>query len=415
MSPKLRVCIQWPRFGPYHMGRLQAVHERLAADGMELVALETASKDALYAWSEMEATTDFQRVQVFPGQVFESIPPAVMHAEVVSALDRMDPDIVFIHTYSFPDSRACLEWCKKRNRSAVVMTDSKEDDAPRNGFREWLKSGLIQSYDAALLGGTPQRRYFEKLGFPPDGIFLGYDVVDNAYFRQAAEKSKASDLSGLPGLGPGDGPDHAPFFLASNRFIPAKNLDRLLMAYSAYRRLSDNPWRLIMLGDGELRPQLEAAAPDGVVFAGFRQIEDIPAYYGAAACFIHPCLKDTWALVVNEAMACGLPVLVSTRAGCHVDLVEHGENGYRFDPEDVGTMTSLMMRVAEHTDWRKRAGRRSLEIIAEWDLDRFVSGVYDAMVYCKETPRVPYHARGRAIVALMKRTRSTTAFHTAEI
>lgn len=408
----LRVCVQWPRFGPYHLARLRAVHETFCEQGMELVALETASRDALYAWKQEQDDTVFRRVQAFPGQVYENIAPRAMHAGIQEALDRIDPDVVAIHTYSLPDSRACLDWTRKRGRRAIVMTDSKADDAERSAWREWLKSGLIQSYDAALLAGEPQRAYFESLGFTSTAIFLGYDVVDNTYFAEAAARFAARDrasLSHLPGL---EQPE--PYFLASNRFLERKNLERLLDAYGAYRSSVAEPWRLIMLGDGHLRSHLEAVAPEGVIFPGFRQIEEIPAYYAHAGCFIHPCVIDTWALVVNEAMACGLPVLVSTGAGCHVDLVQVGVNGYTFDPFQPDDMTALMSTVSQDPDWRRNASDASRALIADWDLDRFTSALSDAVGYAMKRDTEWYRMRARLIVGLLRLSSSPTAFHTVE-
>lgn len=381
---------------------------------MELIALETAAKDDLYAWRQESDALPFERVQAFPGRVFESIVPRDMHAGMQAALDRLDPDVVAIHTYSLPDSRACLDWVRRHGRRAIVMTDSKADDAVRSPWREWLKAGLVGSYDAALLAGTPQRAYFEALGFPSEAIFLGYDVVDNAYFADAASRVAAAppeSVAHLPGL---DRPE--PFFLASNRFIERKNLTRLLDAYRAYRSdpSTGEPWRLVMLGDGAMRGELEARAPEGVVFAGFRQIDEIPAYYARAGCFIHPCLIDTWALVVNEAMACGLPVLVSTGAGCHVDLVQDGQNGYTFNPLDTGRMTQLMHQVSEDAVWRRTASAASRTMIAAWDLDRFATGLAQAVAYAVALDPVAYRMRARLIVALLKRSSSPTAFHTVE-
>src|SRR5690606_25807623 len=99
-------------------------------------------------------------------------------------------DAVAIHSYSFPDARACLYWCRSNRRIAVMMNDSKEDDVPRSRPRERLKSLLVQQYDAALLAGTPHRAYFEKLGVPPEAIFYGYDVVDNDYFARESSRMR---------------------------------------------------------------------------------------------------------------------------------------------------------------------------------------------------------------------------------
>lgn len=375
-----RICIQWPRFGPYHLARLRAAYRFFRDRGIEVVGLETAGDDKVYAWEVERGSEPFRREQVFPHRTFESIPAAEMHTGVIAALNRIQPDAVAIVSYSFPDARACLVWCRRHRRVAVLMTATKADDAERVGWRERIKSHLVQQYDAALVGGTPQRVYLETLGFPRHRIFQTYNAVDNAFFREGAEAARRtpSEVAHLPGLEQG-----GPFFLASGRFLGIKNLDRLLRAYDAYRLRVSSPWPLLLLGEGPERLRLEQQIRtdhiEGVTLCGFQQRDALPAYYGLAGAFIHPTLKDTWGLVVNEAMATGLPVLVSDRAGCAPDLVFDGENGYTFEPEDIDEMARLMTWVAAPETNRDALGQRSLEIIDKWSPEAFAEGLWKAL------------------------------------
>jgi 1,2-diacylglycerol 3-alpha-glucosyltransferase len=222
-----RVCVQWPRLGPYYLARLRAANEHFQTMGVDLVALETASRDVLYDWRIDEGHEPFRRVQALPGRIFETVPPAEMHGATVTALDRIDPEAVAIMSYGYPDARSALEWCRRNRRIAILMTDSKADDAPRVAWRERVKSGIVSQFDAALVAGGPQRRYLEMLGFPPEQIFTGYAAVDNDYFRRSADavRERPEDVRHLPGLD-----DPSPFFLACNRLLPIKNLTRLLYA-----------------------------------------------------------------------------------------------------------------------------------------------------------------------------------------
>ena len=406
--------VQWPRFGPYHLARLAAAHRYFAAHGAEVVGMETAGQDATYAWRVEAAETPFRRAQIFPTGRFEDLPPALVHDGVTKMLDRLAPDAVAINSYSLPDARACLAWCRRHRRTAIVMTDSKADDAPRIAWREHLKSLLVRQFDAALLAGTPQRAYFLDLGFPDDAIFLGYDVVDNDFFRKGADEARADPArgAGLPGLA-----DARPFFLASGRFLPRKNFDGLLRAYARYRAEAGTPWRIVLLGDGPERARLEALVRDdgieGVTFAGFRQIEELPVYYGRAGAFVHPAYNDQWGLVVNEAMAAGLPVLVSERAGCAQDLVRDGENGFRFDPADPAALARLLARLAAPETDRAAMGRRSREIIARWSPERFAEGLHRAAEAGRDRARRGLHPAVAALLHALRLTaRSTDSFHT---
>lgn len=376
--PVRTLCLQWPRLGPYHRARLRAAHAHGAGRGGRVVALELAGQDATYGWEAAEAPEPYERVVALPGETAESVPPRRAWAAVAAALDRVDPDAVAVTSYSTPDAQAALAWCRRRRRVAVCMLESKADDAERSPLRERAKSVLVRQFDAGLGGGSPQAAYLADLGLPPARVFTPYDVVDNDHFHDGAEAARRASetVRHLPGLG-----DPAPFFLASNRFVARKNLPALVDAYAAYRARTANPWRLVLLGDGPDRPALEARAADvgGVAFAGRRPYAALPAYYGLAGAFVHPSLLDQWGLVVNEALAAGLPALVSTRTGAVHDLVEDGVTGYRFDPGDVGALADLLGHVAALDGGARAAmGRRGQERVARWSPERFAEAVWAA-------------------------------------
>ena len=378
----MRLCVQWPRLSPYHLARLRATHERFARDGAAVVALETAGADAFNAWGDTAvAGTTFGHEVLFPDRDYAAIGRDEMHRAVTAALDRLDPDAVAVNAYSLPDALACLAWCQRRRRAAVLMMESNANDAERSSLRERVKGRLIAGFGAALAGGTAQRRYLHHLGFPDARIFEPYDVVDNAFFRDGAAAVRAGHepVDALPGLA-----GQVPFFLASNRFVARKNLERLIRAYARYRASAEGPWGLVLLGDGPLRSDLEALADTlglaGVTFAGLQEYGALPAYYGRAGAFVHPALVEPWGLVVNEAAAAGLPVIVSDRAGCAPDLVRHGENGFAFDPEDVDGLTSHLAEVASMTPERRAAmGARSEALVARWSPERFADGMWAAV------------------------------------
>jgi glycosyltransferase involved in cell wall biosynthesis len=223
-----------------------------------------------------------------------------------------------------------------------------------------------------------------QLGMAPERISLGYDAVDNFYFANQAEGVRNHKLEirtkhNLP----------ENYFLASARFIEKKNLLRLLESYARYRELageSQNLMRiatirdLVLLGDGPLRPELcrlisSLRLQHCVRLPGFIQYGELPVYYGLADAFIHASTTEQWGLVVNEAMASSLPVLVSSRCGCASDLVQEGRNGFTFDPYNGEQMAELMLRISASDFPLSTLGSESQRIIASWGPARFASGV----------------------------------------
>jgi glycosyltransferase involved in cell wall biosynthesis len=136
---------------------------------------------------------------------------------------------------------------------------------------------------------------------------------------------------------------------------------------------------------------------------GFKQYEELPEYYANAGAFIHASTTEQWGLVVNEAMASGLPVLVSNRCGCAADLVKEGVNGWTFDPTNEEQMADLMLRISSDEEQRKEMGSKSREIIAEWGPARFASGISSAIDVALSAPRKKAGLLDRLILWAMTR------------
>jgi 1,2-diacylglycerol 3-alpha-glucosyltransferase len=414
-----RVAVIFRRLGPYH-------HARLRASGrvMEVTGIELTGCDKVYAWDKVEGAEGFRRVSLFPEQDIETIPAKTFFGRLTQELTNANPEVVVVPGWSERGSLAALQWCASRQAPVVVMSESTEWDEKRSGWKEWVKSRVVRLCAAALAGGTPHADYLARLGMPAERIFLGYDAVDNDYFDTKADEIRKQKAESRKGL---NLPEN--YFLASARFVEKKNLPRLIEAYARYRQLAaaadnglqDNkttgpsvvssprkaaeqprgeqssvvggpcpvvsspavPWSLVLLGDGPLRETLNSQLStlnlhDHVLLPGFKQYGELPAYYGLAGAFIHASTTEPWGLVVNEAMASGLPVLVSNRCGCATDLVQEEKNGFTFDPYAVEQLAQLMLKISAFNFPLSEFGLMSREIISAWGPERFAQGLQAA-------------------------------------
>ena len=368
----MKLAVIWSRFGPYHLARLAGAASAGVPLGIQVVGIEVASKDGQYEWALESGNVGFERVTVFPDRNYHSIPAAELQSGVYAACDRLSPDAVGINGWSVPEARAALDWCRNIDRQAILMTETKADDSPRWFWKEALKRRLVKRYDDALVGGRPQADYLISLGFPADRIRLGYDVVDNDYFARSADvvRSNADRLRverALPNL----------FFFACTRFLKRKNIDGLLRAYARYRtQVRDEPWGLVIAGSGEQQSCLNALEQSlgvvGVRWPGFLQYPELPTYYGLAGAFIHPAKSEPWGLVVNEAAASGLPLLVSQTVGSAFELVTNGATGWRFDPFDDASLAQVMLQVTALSDAERASiGENARKRVSNWGPDRF--------------------------------------------
>lgn len=372
-----KIVVHFSRFGPYHFARLRSAREAFGAD-FQVTGLEVSSTDATYDWRE-DVAADSPKVTVFPGRTLESLSHLEMRRGVFAALDRLSPDVVAVAGWGPADARACLAWCRSHGVKAVVMSETRRADGKRVWWKEWLKSRVIREYGAGLVGGSSHADYLASLGMPRKKIHSGYNVVDNEYFeREAARHREGSD-----------GDLENPYFLASNRFVERKNLALLIQAYHQHVSSGDSPvWPLVLLGDGEEKvalvsrcTELGLAVAEGVPwqaargssgaaptvwFPGFRQIDELPAFYARAGCFVHPAREEPWGLVLNEAMACSLPVLSSSNVGAAEELVHPGMSGWTFDPANPSALAGLLDRVAAMPAVERREmGRHARRILEE--------------------------------------------------
>ncbi|MGA3142396.1 MAG: glycosyltransferase [Verrucomicrobiota bacterium] len=415
--------------GPYHHARLNA-----AGKVAEVFAIEACALDNTYAWEKLEGAVHFTRITLQERDPAGRREKREFRDRMFRALDKLNPEVVAIPGWSFVDSLSALSWCVSRRKPVVVMSDSTSSDSPRAFWKEAIKRQVVKLCSSAFVAGTPHTEYISALGMPPGRIFLGYDAVDNEYFskgaeevrspRKAAEQQRGEQSSvvrGQYGL-----PEN--YFLASARFVEKKNLPRLIEAYARYRKMVDNglqdnkttgpsvvsspvvsspspvvggpvvsgrpsaPWSLVLLGDGPLKSDLchlisDLGLQHSVLLPGFKQYPDLPAYYGLASAFIHASTTEQWGLVVNEAMASGLPVLVSNRCGCAQDLVREGVNGFTFDPYNVEEMANVMLRLTETPKHRlTEMGDASRQLISAWGPERFARGLHDAAETALKNP-----------------------------
>jgi len=368
-----RVAVFFQRMGPYHVARLRA-----AAKKLNLFAYEIFHCDGTYDWDAMEHTASCPRTTLFEHED-SKISMATMTRRVRELLNRDRPDVVAIPGWSKACGFAPLLWCAESGTPAIMMSDSNAFDSKRKSCRELVKRRLLRLCSAGMTSGTQGASYLRQLGLEQDRIFQGYDVVDNAHFSQGADAARRQQATLRSKL---QLPER--YFLASGRFVAKKNLLRLVDAYGQYKdKCQEKAWSLVLLGDGPSKTELvrliqRRQLANHIHLVGFQQYDQLPQYYGLAECFVHASTTEQWGLVVNEALAARLPVVVSNRCGCAEDLVMSGKNGLTFDPYDVGDICDKLCEITLAAD-RAEMGRTSQEVISQWTLQVFAENLERAV------------------------------------
>lgn len=362
-----RVVVQFPRLGPYHAARLAA-----AARRGSVLALESSVGEDEYAWATAGDDASFSRYPLRAGSRGKP-------ARVEETLAQIQPDVVALCGWSDPAAMAGLRWCLRSRVPAVLMSDSLRPTRP-SWWTQPLKRRLVRLFGAGLVGGAAQARYLTELGMPRERIFTGYDVVDNDHFARGADAVRQC-------AGPARGARALPsrYFLACQRLIPEKNPLGLLAGFARYRaQAGDAAWDLVVVGDGPLRANVERRAVEPPLAGHVRLLGrvsygELPAIYGLAGAFVLASVSDTWGLVVNEAMAAALPVVVSRACGCFGELIRDGENGFGFDPGDDAELARLLLGLTSQSDDAlRRLGHAGRETIARWSPETFADALWAA-------------------------------------
>lgn len=355
------VCIMCHSIGPYHAARFRALSA--VTNDFRVVQLATEQKEYLWRDSDRGLEKDVDVITLFHSPV-EGVGRFRLATAVERQLELNGPEVVVSAGYSNSGMRAAARWARRNGKMSIMITDTWAGDKKRFGPKEFLKGRWCRKmYDGLFLSGSRSRDYFIGLGVPQNKIRLGVDVVDNRPFQEGADLARKNALETRPRLGLPES-----FFICVARHSPEKNLPRLLDAFKSYQERGGR-WGLVLAGDGPLRRKLENKAERfglrDVKFVGWLDYEILPTYYGLAGALILPSISEPWGLAVNEAMASGLPVLVSRKCGCGPELCSPGINGYMFDPSDTEEMSGVMSLMAKRENELLKLGKASQDMIRD--------------------------------------------------
>jgi glycosyltransferase involved in cell wall biosynthesis len=318
------------------------------AKHLRCLVIELSGDEARYPWENL-VSLNCESCVVSPSTELSGIDLPAARTALREILERTRPRVLFSCRYDLELVRYTALLSKHMGSGSVLMSDSCALDRPRWWIKEMIKSSMLRRcYDGAIVAGQRSRDYALSLGFRPDAIWTGIDVVDNGHFESVARQTESDPQKYRCQLGL---PDH--FFLVVARHVREKNLFRMLEALAIYRE-GGGSWPLVLCGTG---PQTEAlrqtslrlGCEDAVDFRGWVGYSDTPRYYALSNALILPSVSEPWGLAVNEAMACSRVVLVSDSCGCVPELVHRGVNGYTFDPRNPSQLAALMAHV-QHSD-----------------------------------------------------------------
>jgi glycosyltransferase involved in cell wall biosynthesis len=293
----------------------------------------------------------------------------------VATARRPDLLVSLYATPSFLVGLRCAWW--RGWRTALWVEVTFDSWIRRRRWKEAVKRAVFQRVDGILTAGQDGTAFAMRYGVPSERVHIARHVVDVDYFASEAAAARPardairSDL-GISGV----------VFIYVGRLLLAKGIDSLLAAYAAVERELPGGTSLLLVGDGPEEAHIaQIAASEGVTIklAGFHQRVDLPRMYSAGDVFVFPSLGDPYGLVVDEAMAAGLPVISSTAAGEINERVVNGVNGYLVSPNDTDALAAAMRKLAVDPALRHQMGAHSAEMIGPFTPDSWAAAFEKAV------------------------------------
>ncbi len=298
---------------------------------------------------------------------------------MTDVLRRDRPDVLILTGWQGLPLMQALWSCVRLGIPRVVRGES-SGLKPRNFAVKVVHQFLLSQYSAFLVIGESNRKFYADYGIPDSNLFSCPYFVENKRLYEQARKCRAERQSLRAGWMI---PQDSVCYLYVGKLVHKKRiLDQLAalkLAHSQNSRL-----HLLVVGTGELMDRARRFTDEHelpVTFAGFLNQTEITSAYVAADCLILSSDYDeTWGLVVNEAMVCGLPAIVSDRVGCGPDLVKSGETGERFAFGVVDALSRSMLLMADDCERLTAMGEAGRELVLhQYSVENAVEGTIRAV------------------------------------
>ena len=295
----------------------------------------------------------------------------LLNRGIWKAIERDRPDLVVLMAWINPTWWLAVAACKYFDINYVFMTDQNiQNEANRSGLKAFFKNLVLRriifpTASGFLSSGIANDRFYQRFNVPQDKIIpfafsWGYEEIIQVAEKLRGDKALIREELGL-------GRDQF-VVLFAGRFVPEKDLMTLIRAYKLAAMENSV---LMFIGDGGLKTQLTTFASqhdmDDVMFFGFKNRQEISRFFSVADVVVLPSIRETWGLVVNEALCFSVPVILSDQVGSVYDLVDPAQNGFVFIAGDATSLADKLETLHDMPIENRRQMRaKSLQKITDW-------------------------------------------------
>jgi glycosyltransferase involved in cell wall biosynthesis len=300
--------------------------------------------------------------------------------EIYQILKEANPkyDAIIINGWVVKSCVQALRACNKLKIPAILRCEA-NNLAHRAWWKTLIHKQILKRFSAVIAIGTSNKEFYTSRGIAEHLISMGYYCVENDRIAHLATQSSREEVRTMYKI-----PQEAICLVFSGKFEEKKSPLEIIKAFELAQKQNEN-LHLMMIGDGELKESCQKYVDRqklAVTFTGFVNQSKIPSFYKASDCLILASdYGETWGLVINEGMACGLPALVSNHIGSHFDLIIEGETGYLIDYNNLSDIAEKISTITTDTKKLKLMGSNAQEHIKNFSIDTLTQATLDSLKY----------------------------------
>lgn len=380
---KTKVILITEIISPY---RIPVFNEIAKNPEIDLTVFFLAETEPDRSWRVEKEKIRF-RYEVLPGV---RIPlwgrfPVFFNPGMASRLKEKDPDIIICGGYHHPSSFLALRYAQKYKKWFLLWCESHAESIREKYFPfNFYRNRFIRACDGFIVPGRKSLDFIQSFGINGGKGWIAPNAVDNHLFSEGAEASREKAEANKKKRG-----FPSKVILYVGRLVDSKGIPVLLKAFHAI----SNRWNdvgLVLVGEGRDKKKYmnfcKLRCLENVFFEGFKQQQELPFYYALADLFVLPSLREEWGLVLNEAVASGLPLIATDVTGGAYDLIDEGKNGFRVPAGDVDLLQQRILTILNNpqlkSDMREYSKRKSEQFSPVRCAQGFANAILEARHPC---------------------------------
>jgi glycosyltransferase involved in cell wall biosynthesis len=360
----------WAHYKAKHFSDLYAISQKTKEFEFHVVQLSRTEATRINIGIINENDHQYKYDLLFDDYL-ENTPFWGKTTKLLAKIRQFKADVVVLPGYFDPATWIIYLYCKLGGIKTLMFLDSGETDNLKVWYKEIIKKVIVKMANGFLSIGPATSQYLLKLGAKPEQILMSRNALDNNEIRRQFElalpdRQLRKDALSLPKYN----------FIFVGRLVDVKNLFIMLEAYDIAVNHNNNglDWGFLIVGDGPLEDELRQFVLDknikNVNFLPPCEWIEVPWQISLGDVMVLASYSEAWGFVVNEALICDKPVLVSSHCGCASSLVKEGKNGYTFSPYNTNELADKMALMMNNVDKFEGMGKKGQEIIKDFSPEK---------------------------------------------